>query len=83
MPLLKTFESISYRLFGSMAAKFLSGVVEFKVHLAKAGIKIYPETYVSLMFLFAILTIPISIAALVLMYFTKIIFLIFLVPIPI
>ena len=83
MPLLKNLEGVSYRLFGSVAAKFLTGVFDFKVHLAKAGIKIYPETYVSLMFLFATLTIPVSVVALVLLYFTKIMFLIFLVPMPV
>ena len=64
MPLLKTLESVSYRLFGNIAPKFLSGVFEFKEHLSKAGIKIYPETYVSLMFLIATLTIPVSVVAL-------------------
>jgi len=83
MPLLKTLEGVAYRLFGNFSPKFLSGVFEFKEHLAKAGIKIYPETYISLMFLFAILTLPVSIIALVLIYFTKILFLIFLVPMPI
>ena len=83
MPLLKTLEGVSYRLFGGIAPKFLSGIFEFKVHLAKAGIKIYPETYISLMFFMATLTIPISVAALVLVYFTKILFLILLVPMPI
>jgi flagellar protein FlaJ len=82
MPLLKTLEGVSYRLFGSISPKFLSGVFEFKDHLAKAGIKIYPETYISLMFLIATLTIPISVVALVLIYFTRILFLIFLVPMP-
>jgi archaeal flagellar protein FlaJ len=83
MPLLKTLEGVSYRLFGGIAPKYLGGVFEFKEHLEKAGIKIYPETYVSLMFLMATLTIPVSVAALVLIYFTKIMFLIFLVPMPI
>jgi flagellar protein FlaJ len=83
MPLLKTLEGVAYRLFGSFSPKFLSGVFEFKEHLAKAGIKIYPETYVSLMFLIATLTLPVSIVAIVLIYFTKILFLIFLVPVPI
>jgi flagellar protein FlaJ len=83
MPLLKTLEGISYRLFGGISPKFLSGVFEFKEHLAKAGIKIYPETYVSLMFLMATLTLPVTVVALVLLYFTKILFLIFLVPMPI
>ncbi len=82
MPLLKTLEGVSYRLFGGFAPKFLGSVFEFKEHLAKAGIKIYPETYISLMFLVAMLTIPVSVIAIVLLYFTKIIFLIFLVPLP-
>jgi flagellar protein FlaJ len=83
MPLLKTLEGVSYRLFGSISPKFLSGIFEFKDHLAKAGIKIYPETYISLMFLIATLTIPVSVVALVLIYFTRILFLVFLVPMPI
>jgi len=83
MPLLKTLEGVSFRLFGGIAPKFLGRMFEFKEHLAKAGIKIYPETYVSLMFLMATLTLPVTIIALVLLYFTKIIFLIFLVPTPI
>ena len=83
MPLLKTLEGVSFRLFGRFAPKFLGGVFEFKEHLARAGIKIYPETYVSLMFLIATLTIPVSVVAIVLLYFTQIIFLIFLVPMPI
>jgi flagellar protein FlaJ len=82
MALLKTLEGISYRLFGSVAPKFLSGIFEFNDHLSKAGIKIYPETYISLMFLISTLTIPISVVALVLIYFTRILFLIFLVPMP-
>lgn len=83
MPLLKTLEGVSYRLFGGIAPKFLGGFFSFKIRLAKAGIKIYPETYVSLMFLMSLLTLPVSIVAIVLMYFTKIIFLIFLVPMPV
>ena len=83
MPLLKTLEGVSYRLFGGISPKFLNNVFEFKEHLEKAGIKIYPETYISLMFLMATLTLPVTVVALVLLYFTKILFLIFLVPMPI
>jgi len=83
MSLLKNLEGVAFRLFGSVSPKFLGGVFEFKEQLAKAGIKIYPETYISLMFLISTLTIPISIFSLVLLYFTKIIFLILLVPMPI
>jgi flagellar protein FlaJ len=83
MPLLKTLEGVSYRLFGSVSPKLLGKMFEFKEHLAKAGIKIYPETYISLMFLMALITLPVSVVALVLLYFTRIVFLIFLVPLPI
>jgi flagellar protein FlaJ len=83
MPLLKTLEGVSYRLFGSISPKILGKMFEFKEHLAKAGIKIYPETYISLMFLMALITLPVSVIALVLLYFTKLVFLIFLVPLPI
>ena len=83
MPLLKSLEGWSYRIFGRFSPKFLSSVFEFREHLAKAGIKIYPETYVSLMFLTAMLTLPVSVVAIVLIYFTKFFPLIFLVPLPI
>ena len=83
LSLLKTLEGVSYRLFGGIAPKFLSGVFQFKEHLTRAGIKIYPETYISLMFLISTLTLPVSIVALVLIYFTHFIPLIFLVPMPV
>ena len=82
MSLLKTLEGVSFRLFGGFAPKLLGGFFDFKERLAKAGIKIYPETYISLMFLISLLTLPVSIIALVLMFFTNFIFLIFLVPLP-
>jgi flagellar protein FlaJ len=80
---MNTLEGLSYRLFGGISKKFLKSVFEFKEALAKAGITIFPETYVSLMFLISILTIPVSIIAIVLIYITQIVFLIFLVPFPI
>jgi flagellar protein FlaJ len=81
MPLLKTLEGISYRLFGNISPRF-GGIVNFKEKLAKAGIRIYSDTYVSLMLLMSTLTIPVSVVALVLLIFTKIWLLIFLVPMP-
>ncbi len=65
-----------------MAPAFLKNVFEFKDYLQRAGIKIYPETYVSLMFFVALLTMPISIAAIILIYFFRFLPLIFLVPLP-
>jgi flagellar protein FlaJ len=83
MPLLSTLEGWSYRIFGRFSPKFLSNIFEFKEYLAKAGVKIYPETYVSLMFFVALLTVPVSVVAIVLLFFTKLLFLIFLVPMPV
>lgn len=82
MPLLRSLEGWSYRIFGRLSPKFLSNVFEFKEYLEKAGIQIYPETYVSLMFFFVLLSLPVTIVALVLLYFTRFLPLIFLVPLP-
>ncbi len=82
MPLVTTLEGWSYRLFGNIALKFLKSVFEFKNYLRKAGMKIYPQTYVSLMFFIAFLTTPVTVVALVLLYFFKFIPLVLLVPTP-
>ena len=83
MPLLSSLEGWSHRLFGRISPKFLSSIFEFKDELQKAGIKIYPETYISLMFFLALLTLPVTGIAIVLLYFTKWIPLIVLVPTPV
>lgn len=83
MPLIDTLEGWSFRLFGSIAPSFLKNMFEFKEHLKRAGIKIYPETYVSLMFFTAMLTIPVSIASVVLLLLTGLLPLVFLVPLPV
>jgi flagellar protein FlaJ len=82
LPLLKTLEAWSFRLFGGIAPFFLKHVFEFKGMLERARIKIYPETYVSLMFLVATLTIPVSIISIVLLYFFGFMPIIFLIPFP-
>jgi flagellar protein FlaJ len=83
LPLLNSLEGWSYRLFGNIAPKFLSNIFEFKGNLKRAGMKIYPETYVTMMFLSAVLTIPVTVVALILLYLFKFVFLVFLVPVPI
>jgi len=83
LPLLNSLEGWSYRVFGGIAPKFLSNVFELKDNLKKAGMKIYPETYVTMMFLSALLTVPVTVIALLLLYFYKFVFLVFLVPMPI
>ena len=82
MPLLDVLEGWSFRIFGRIAPKFLKNVFEFKDYLERARIRMYPETYVSLMCFAALLTLPVSILSIVLLYFFRIIPLIFLVPLP-
>ena len=83
MPFLETLEVWSFRLFGGVAPSFLKHVLEFKEYLERAKIKIYPETYVSLMLFIAVLTLPVSIMAIVILYFYVFIPMIFLVPLPV
>jgi len=80
---LERLEVWSFRLFGRIAPSFLKRVIEFKDYLERAKIKIYPETYVSLMFFIAVLTLPVSIMAIVILYFYVFIPMIFLVPLPV
>jgi flagellar protein FlaJ len=82
LPLLETLEGLSFRLFGGIAPFFLKNIYQFKNTLEKARIKIYPETYVSLMFLIASLTIPISAISLVVMLVFGFTPAIFLIPFP-
>lgn len=82
MPLVETLEAWSFRIFGRAAPSFLKHVIEFKDYLERAKIKIYPQTYVSLMFFIAVLTLPISIASIAILYLYGFIPIIFLVPLP-
>ena len=82
MPFLEAFEAWSFRIFGRIAPSFLKNVFEFKGYLERAKIKIYPETYVSLMFFTAALTLPITIISVVLLSLYGFIPLVVLVPFP-
>ncbi len=64
MPLLDKFEAWSYRLFGRFAPYLIKKVFP-TVHTAldKGRVRIYPETYISLMLFVAVLTIPVSVIA--------------------
>ncbi len=73
---------MSFRLFGGAAPFFLKRIFSLKNMLEKARIKIYPETYVSLMFLVATLTLPISIVSIVLFVFFGFMPILFLIPFP-
>jgi len=82
LPMLEKIEAWSFRIFGRTAPSFLKNVVEFKQYLERAKIKIYPETYVSLMFFVALLTLPITLLSLIILYLYLFIPMIFLIPIP-
>jgi flagellar protein FlaJ len=82
LPFLETLEAWSFRLFGKAAPSFLKNVFEFKDYLERAKIKIYAETYVSLMLFAAVLTVPVSVVAVVIILLTGFIPLIFLIPLP-
>jgi flagellar protein FlaJ len=82
LPLLKKLEGWSFRLFGGVAPFFLTHVFQLKHMLEKARIKIYPETYVSLMFFIATLTLPVSIIATMIFLVYGFMPVIFLIPFP-
>jgi len=82
LQLLKTLEAWSFRLFGRAAPSFLKNVFEFKDYLERAKIKIYPETYVSLMFFLAALTLPASVVCIVILVLYGFMPIVFLVPLP-
>jgi archaeal flagellar protein FlaJ len=82
LPLLEKLEGISFRIFGRIAPIFLKRIFQFKGPLERARVKIYPETYVSLMFFTAMLTLPISAVAGVLFLLLGFFPLLILVPLP-
>lgn len=83
MPFLETFEAWSFRLFGKTAPGVLRRVGQFRDYLERAKIKIYPETYISLMFFIAVLTIPISIVSIIIVLLYGFMPIIFLIPVPV
>ena len=82
MSLLKTLEGLSFRVFGRIAPVFLNRVYQFKAPLEKGRVKIYPETYVSLMLFTALLTLPLSIAGAVIALVFGFLPILLLVPVP-
>ena len=82
MQYLETLEAWSYRVFGRVAPSFLKHVFEFKDYLERAKIKIYPETYVSLMFFLAALTLPVSVISIAIVLLYGFMPIVFLVPLP-
>jgi archaeal flagellar protein FlaJ len=83
LPLLDKLESVSFRFFGSLAPTFLKKIYNFQKSLERAQMKIYPETYVSMMFFLVTLTVPISIVMTVLLLAFGFLPLLFLIPLPV
>jgi archaeal flagellar protein FlaJ len=66
LPLSDKLQTLSFRLFGKLAPIFLKKVFPSLAGALERGrVKMYPETYVSLMFFCALLTLPISIIAVI------------------
>jgi len=83
LPLLEKLEAVSYRLFGRFTPYFLTNVFpHIKGSLVKGRLKIFPETYISLMFFVALLTLPVSALGIVLVLLTRFLPLLILVPLP-
>jgi flagellar protein FlaJ len=82
LPFLETLEAWSFRIFGGIAPSFLKHVFEFKDYLERAKIRIYAETYVSLMFFIATLTLPAMVVSIVIVYLYGFMPIIFLIPLP-
>ncbi len=82
MPLLERLEGLSFRIFGRLAPTFLQKVYKFKHPLEKARIKIYPETYASLLIFTALLSVPVSIVGAALFFIFGFLPFLILVPMP-
>jgi archaeal flagellar protein FlaJ len=82
LPLSQKFEALSYRLFGHLAQYFQEHIFPIKNNLEKGRVRIFHDTYISMMFLAVLLALPVSALGIVLVLFTHIMPLLILVPIP-
>jgi len=65
---LENLEAWSFRIFGRISPLVLKHFFDFKDSLERAKIKIYPPTYVSLMFFITMLTLPVSIISMTILF---------------
>jgi flagellar protein FlaJ len=83
LPFLDKFEALAYRLFGNLARYFQANFFSsLKGSLEKGRVRIYPETYISMMFLTAVITLPVSVLGVVLVLATQFLPLLVLVFVP-
>jgi archaeal flagellar protein FlaJ len=84
LPLLNKLEAWSYRLFGKSAPYLLKRFFpSTKANLEKGRVKIYPDTYISLMVLIAFLTVPVSVLTVIIVMYTGILPLLVLAFLPV
>ena len=83
MPLTEKIEALSFRLFGGITPRIFKNIQGFKTKLDRARIRIYPQTYISMMFFFAILTVPVSIVSAVIVLLSGFLPIAFLIPLPV
>ena len=83
MPLLEKFEALSFRLFGRFAPHILKSFFpNLKNQLEKGRVKIYSETYISLMIFITLLTLPVSALGITLVLLYHSILFLILLPVP-
>ena len=83
MPLLEKLETLSFRLFGRIAPSIQRSLFPgLKSSLEMGRVRIYYETYVSLMLLMTVLTLPVSALGIVLFLIFHLLPLLALVPVP-
>jgi archaeal flagellar protein FlaJ len=82
LPLSQKFEALSYRLFGHLAQYFQEHIFPIKNSLERGRVRIFHDTYISMMFFAALLSLPVSAVGIVLVVFTHFLPLLVLVPIP-
>jgi archaeal flagellar protein FlaJ len=83
LPLLDKLEAVSFRLFGKIAPYLMQHGFQVKIPLERARMRMYPQTYVSLMLLAIVLTLPISVTAVILALYFKILPLLILGLLPV
>jgi archaeal flagellar protein FlaJ len=76
-------ETWSFRFFGRIAPKLLGKILPVKDSLEKANIKIYPPTYLSMIFFVAVLMLPVSVVGVAVFMLTGLAPVLILVPMPV
>lgn len=83
MPLLEKFEALSYRLFGRFAPYVQKNFFPtLKGSLEKGRVRIYSDTYISMIFFVSLLTLPVSVLGILLFMVFRFLPMLILIPVP-